>query len=58
MLEDQTKVLRDKHMALQKLQEKKFREKENLTEEIMLYSLLQNVSQVTSALAKLSSIYF
>ena len=55
LLEDRAKVLRDKQLALQKLREKKFREKEKLTEEIMVYGLWQNESQVTSGLDKLSS---
>ena len=55
LLEDRAKVLRDKQLALQKLREKKFREKEKLTEEIMVYGLWQNESQVTSGLEKLSS---
>ena len=45
----------DKQLTLQKLQEKKFREKEKLTEEIMLYGLWQDECQVTSALSKLKS---
>ena len=45
----------DKQLTLQKLQEKKFREKEKLTEEIMLYGLWQDECQVTSALRKLKS---
>ena len=49
----EAKVLRDKQLAL--LREKEFQEKEKLTEEIMLYGLWQNESQVTSALEKLSS---
>ena len=55
LLEDRAKVLRDKQLAVQKALEKKIREKEKLTEEIMLYGLWQNESQVTSALEKLSS---
>lgn len=39
LLEDQAKVLREKQIASQKLQEKKFQEKEELTEEIMLFGL-------------------
>ena len=37
LLEDRSKVLREKQVALQKLQEKKFREKEKLTD--MMYGL-------------------
>jgi len=56
LLKDRAKVLlRDKQLAVQKALEKKIREKEKLTEEIMLYGLWQNESQVTSALEKLSS---
>ena len=55
LLEDRAKVLHGKQLALQKLQEKKFREKEQLTEEIMVYGLWQNESQVTSALEKMRS---
>ena len=55
LLEDRAKVLQDKQLTLQKLQEKKFREKEKLTEEIMLYGLWQDECQVTSALSKLKS---
>ena len=55
LLEDRAKVLREKQVALQKLQEKKFREKEKLTEEIMMYGLWQSETQVTSALEKLKS---
>lgn len=54
LLEDRAKVLHGKQLALQKLQEKKFREKQ-LTEEIMVYGLWQNESQVTSALEKMRS---
>ena len=54
LLEDRAKVLHGKQLALQKLQEK-FREKEQLTEEIMVYGLWQNKSQVTSALEKMRS---
>ena len=54
LLEDRAKVLRDKQLAVQEALEK-IREKEKLTEEIMLYGLWQNESQVTSALEKLSS---
>ena len=53
LLEDRVKVLRDKQLAVQEALEK-IREKEKLTEEIMLYGLWQNESQVTSALKKLS----
>ena len=44
-----------KQLALQKLQETKFREKEQLTEEIMVYGFWQNESQVMSALQKMRS---
>jgi len=54
LLEDRAKVLRDKQLAVQKALEK-IREKEKLTEEIMLYGLWQNESQVTTALEKLGS---
>ena len=54
LLEDQAKVLREKQIALQKLQEKKFREKEKLTEEIMVYGLWQSEIQVSSALEKMT----
>ena len=53
LLEDRAKVLREKQIALQKLQEKKFREKEKLTEEIMVYGLWQSEIQVSSALEKM-----
>ena len=36
LLEDRARVLRDKQLALQQLQEKKFHEKEKLTEEVMI----------------------
>lgn len=42
LLEDRAKVLRDKQLALQQLRGKKFREKETLTEEVMVYSLWKN----------------
>ena len=56
LLEDRSKVLHDKQIALQKLREKKFREKEKLTEEIMTYGLWQSKSQVTSGLEKIRSV--
>ena len=56
LLEDRSKVLHDKQLALQKLREKKFREKEKLTEEIMTYGLWQSKSQVTSGLEKIRSV--
>ena len=55
LLEDQAKVLREKQIALQKLQEKLFQEKEKLTEEIMTYGLWQSETQVSSALEKMKS---
>lgn len=55
LLEDRAKVLRDKQMALQRIQEKKFKEKEKLTEDIMQYGLWQSAGQVESGLASLSS---
>ena len=55
LLEDQAKVLHEKQIALQKLQEKLFQEKEKLTEEIMTYGLWQSETQVSSALEKMKS---
>ena len=43
LLEDRAKVLCDKQLALRK---KKFREKEKLTEEIIVYGIWQHESQV------------
>ena len=55
LLEDRAKVLRDKQLALQLLQEKKFREKEKLTEEIIAYGLWQSEEEVLGALQKMKS---
>ena len=49
-------MLRDKQLALQRLQGKKFREKEKLTEEIMVYGLWQSEEEVLGALQKMKSI--
>ena len=52
LLEDRARVLRDKQLALQQLQEKKFHEKEKLTEEVMVYGLWQDEYQVQNALTQ------
>ena len=56
LLEDRAKVLREKQLVVQRLQEKKFKEKKKLTEEIMMYGLWQSEGQIKDALTKISSI--
>ena len=56
LLEDRAKILRDKQIALQRLREKRFREKEKLAEEIMVYGLWQSEGHIKSSLAKLTTV--
>ena len=56
LLEDRAKILRDKQIALQRLREKRFREKEKLAQEIMVYGLWQSEGHIKSSLAKLTTV--
>ena len=53
LLEDWALVLKEKQLALQKLQEKRLKEKEKITQDIMVYGLWQTETQVTEGLEKL-----
>ena len=53
LLEDRAQVLKEKQIALQKLQEKRLREKEKITDDIMVYGLWQTDVQITEGLKKL-----
>ena len=53
LLEDRAQVLKEKQLALQKLQEKHLKEKEKRTEDIIVYGLWQTEIQVTEGLKKL-----
>ena len=52
LLEDRAQVLKEKQLALQKLQEKRLREKEKITDDIMVYGLWQTEVQITVGLEK------
>ena len=53
LLEDQAQVLKEKQLALQKLQEKHIKEKEKKMEDIMVYGLWQTEIHITEGLKKL-----
>ena len=53
LLEDRAQVLKEKQLALQKLQEKRLKEKEKITEDIMVYGLWQTEIQITEGLKML-----
>lgn len=55
LLEERGNILQAKQAALTRLQEKKVREKENLTQAIMVYGLWQTQQQVKEGLMKLKS---
>ena len=55
LLEDRAQVLKEKQLALQKLQEKRIKEKEKITEDIMAYGLWQTEIQITEGLKKLKT---
>ena len=55
MLEERNEILRAKQAALARLQEKKVREKENLTQAMMVYGLWQTKEQIAQGIAKCKS---
>ena len=55
LIEDRAKLLQAKQASLLRLQEKKMREKENLTKAVMKFGLWQNEQHVMDGLAKLKS---
>ena len=55
LLEDWAQVLKEKQLALQKLQEKRIKEKEKILEDIMVYGLWQTEIHITEGLKKLKT---
>ena len=55
LIEDRAKLLQAKQASLLRLQEKKVREKGNLTKAVMKFGLWQNEQHVMDGLAKLKS---